>query len=114
VNCKWHRVFLLVLPGCLCPFTGTGQIDPVNRELIQIGYNASLEGHAPLSAYAFYYWNKPDYPSTNLTMRLAVAPTYLDSELGIRHALGENTDVGIGLAGGGFADELLRNRPGCV
>jgi hypothetical protein len=107
VNCKWNRVFLLVLPGCLCPFTGTGQIDPVNRELIQIGYNASLEGHAPLSAYAFYYWNKPDYPSTNLTMRLAVAPTYLDSELGLRHALGENTDVGIGLAGGGFADSYF-------
>jgi hypothetical protein len=107
VNCKWHRVFLLVLPGCLCPLTGSGQIDPVNRELIQIGYNASLEGHAPLSAYAFYYWNKPDFPSTNLTMRLAVAPTYLDSELGIRHALGENTDVGIGLAGGGFADDYF-------
>ena len=107
MNCKWNRVFLLVLPGCLCPFTGTGQIDPVNRELIQIGYNASLEGHAPLSAYAFYYWNKPDYPSTNLTMRLAVAPTYLDSELGLRHALGENTDVGIGLAGGGFADSYF-------
>jgi hypothetical protein len=107
VNCKWYRVFLLVLPGCLCPFTGTGQIDPVNRELIQIGYNASLEGHAPLSAYAFYYWNKPDFPSTNITMRLAVAPTYLDSELGLRHALGENTDVGIGLAGGGFADNYF-------
>ena len=107
MNCKWYRVFLLVLPGCLCPFTGTGQIDPVNRELIQIGYNASLEGHAPLSAYAFYYWNKPDFPSTNITMRLAVAPTYLDSELGLRHALGENTDVGIGLAGGGFADNYF-------
>ena len=104
MNYRWNMVFLLALPGCLCPFTGYGQIDPVRRDLIQLGYNASLEGHAPISAYAFYYRNEPDFPSTNLTMRLAVAPTYLDSELGIRHALGENTDIGIGLAGGGFAD----------
>jgi hypothetical protein len=104
VNCSWHWVFLLMLPGCLCPFIGSAQIDPVKRELIQLGYNAALEGRAPLSAYAFYYRNEPDFLRTNLTLRLAVAPTYLDSELGIRHAIGEYTDLGIGLAGGGFAD----------
>jgi hypothetical protein len=104
VNCRWHWVFLLVLRGCFGPFAAYGQIDPVNRELIQLGYNGALEGRQPISAYAFYYRNVPDFPSTNLTLRLAVAPTYLDSELGIRHVLGENTDLGIGLAGGGFAD----------
>ena len=41
---------------------------------------------------------------TNLTLRLAVAPVYVDSELGFVGALGPNTDLGIGLAGGGFAD----------
>jgi hypothetical protein len=81
-----------------------GQIDPVKRELIQLGYNGALEGHAPLAAYAFFYRNEPNFLQTNLTLRLAVAPVYLDSELGISHALGENTDIGIGIAGGGFAD----------
>ena len=81
-----------------------GQIDPVKRDLVQIGYNAPLEGHPPLSAYAFYYRNDPGFLRTNLTLRLALAPTYLDSELGIRNALGENTDLGLGAGGGGFAD----------
>ena len=96
---------ILTLPTGLCPFTAIGQIDPVKRELAQAGYNAAVEGHSPLSAYAFYYGNQPDFLShTNLTLRMAVAPTYLDSELGISHALGEQTDLGIGVAGGGFAD----------
>jgi hypothetical protein len=81
-----------------------GQIDPVKRDLIQVGYNAAFEGHPPLAAYGFYYRNQPDFLQTNLTLRLALAPVYLDSELGISHALGENTDLGIGVAGGGFAD----------
>ena len=89
-----------------------GQIDPVRRELIEFGYNAALEGHAPLSAYAFYYRNQPDFLRTNLTLRLAVAPTYLDSELGIGHVIGENTDVGIGVAGGGYADSYAEIRRG--
>ena len=101
---RWLWVFLLALPGVVCPFSAHSQIDTVKRELFQFGYNAALEGHSPLSAYAFYYWNQPEFPSTNQTLRLAVAPTYLDSELGIHHVLSEYTDLGIGLAGGGFAD----------
>ena len=88
------------------------QIDPVKRELIQVGYNAAFEGHSPLSAYAFYYRNQPDFLRTNLTLRLAMAPTYLDSELGIHGALGELTDIGIGVAGGGFADSFNEIRQG--
>jgi len=113
VNRYWQRAVLLLLPGCLCPFAARGQIDPVNRELIQFGYNAALEGHAPLAAYAFYYRNQPDFlQHTNLTLRLAVAPTYLDSELGISDALGPHTDLGFGLAGGGFADDYYEVRQG--
>jgi hypothetical protein len=99
-----RRVLLLILVGCICRLAAWGQIDPVKRSLLQVGYNAALEGHSPLSAYAFYYWNQPGFPRTNLTLRLAVAPTYVDSELGIAHALGEHTDLGIGMAGGAFAD----------
>src|SRR4051812_24469231 len=77
------------------------QIDPAKRELIQLGYNLPLEGSGPLSAYAFYYLNLPQFVHTNLTLRLAVAPVYLDSELGISQAFGEHTHLGLGIAGGG-------------
>lgn len=104
---------LVAVVSCLGAFNCFGQIDPTKRELIQFGYNAALEGHPPLSAYAFYYRNQPDFlRETNLTLRLAVAPTYLDSELGIRQIWGENTDLGIGLAGGGYADSYYEIRRG--
>jgi len=91
----------------------SAQIDPTKRELIQLGYNQPFQGVGPLAAYGFYYLNKPNYlQRTNLTLRLAVAPVYLDSELGIAHALGPNTDVGIGIAGGGFADGYSEVRQG--
>ena len=108
----WRWLAILVGASCFGPATVFAQIDPVKRELIQFGYNAAFEGHAPLSAYAFYYRNQPDFLQTNMTLRLAVAPTYLDSELGIRDALGQNTDLGIGLAGGGFADTYNEIRQG--
>lgn len=103
---------VLVSASCLSSLPALSQIDPVKRELLQFGYNAAFEGHAPLSAYAFYYRNQPDFLRTNLTLRLAVAPTYLDSELGIRGALDEQTDIGIGMAGGGFADSFNEIRRG--
>ncbi len=106
----WHWLPLLGLV-VLAP-AGWAQIDPTKRDLFQFGYNAALEGHPPLSIYAFYYRNQPDFLRTNLTLRLALAPTYLDSELGIRNALGQNTDLGIGLAGGGFADSYFEIRQG--
>jgi hypothetical protein len=89
----------------LTPVLASAQIDPVARDLIQFGYNGAFEGRQPIAAYAFYYHNQPDFLRTNLTLRLAVAPVYLDSELGFNHLLGPNTDLGIGMAGGGFADD---------
>jgi hypothetical protein len=86
------------------PIFAFGQIDPVKRDLIQLGYNAAFEGRAPFAGYAFYYHNQPDFLRTNLTLRLALAPVYLDSEFGFVHGLGPNTDFAIGLAGGGYAD----------
>jgi hypothetical protein len=97
----------------LCaPLPALAQIDPVQRDLIQLGYNQAFEGHAPFAGYAFYYHNQPDFLRTNLTLRLEVAPVYLDSELGFVHGLGPNTDFALGLAGGGFADGYNEIRAG--
>jgi hypothetical protein len=106
---KFARLLWLLL---FLPATGLAQIDPVNRQLFQFGYNAALEGHAPLSGYAYYYRNDPDFVRSNLTLRLAVAPVYLDSELGISRMLTDHTDLGIGLAGGGYADTYSEIRDG--
>jgi len=96
----------------LLPVAAAAQIDPVKRDLIQFGYNQPAEGREPVAGYAFYYHNDPDFLHTNLTLRLAVAPTYLDSELGFSHALGPDTDLALGLAGGGFADSYNEIRGG--
>ena len=88
----------------LAPVLAPAQVDPVKRDLIQLGYNQPFEGHAPFAGYAFYYHNQPNFLRTNLTLRLAVAPVYVDSEFGFVQGLGPNTDFGIGVAGGGFAD----------
>jgi len=88
------------------------QIDPYPRDLIQMGYDQPFEGRSPLGAYAFYYHNQPDFLRTNITLRLAVAPVYLDSEVGFTGLLGPNTDVGVGLAGGGYADGYSEVRRG--
>lgn len=88
------------------------QIDPEARKLFQFGYNQPLVGAAPIAGYGFYFVNAPDYPATNVTLRMAIAPVYLDSELGFKSALGPNTDLGLGLAGGGFADSYFEFRQG--
>jgi len=89
----------------LAPIFAWAQIDPVQRDLIQFGYNGAFEGEQPLAAYAFYYHNQPDFLRTNLTLRLAVAPVYVDSELGIQKLFGPNTDLGLGIAGGAYAED---------
>ena len=107
------RIFLILQGvGLLLPLSLFAQIDPVPRDLIQLGYNQPTEGLEPLSGYLYYYHNQPDFLRTNLTLRLALAPTYLDSELAFGHALGPNTDLAIGLAGGGFGDNYNEIRGG--
>lgn len=97
----------------LAAFTSAfAQIDPEKRQLFQLGYNQPLEGRGPVAGYAFYYHNEPEFFRTNITLRLAIAPVYLDSEIGFRNALGEGTDLGIGFAGGGFADSYSEVRRG--
>jgi hypothetical protein len=110
-----HRIWIamLLVPGLLWPGRAAfGQIDPEARKLFQFGFNQPLQGASPVAGYMFYYYNQPDFYQSNLTLRLAVAPVYLDSELGISGALGPNTDLGLGLAGGGFADSYFEFRDG--
>src|SRR5687767_14794654 len=71
-------VFLLL--GFLTPLTCHSQIDPYRRQLLQFGYNQAIEGHWPTAGYLFYLLNQPDFLRPDLTLRLALAPTYLDSE----------------------------------
>jgi hypothetical protein len=66
-----------------------------------------------MAGYLFYLLNQPDFLRPDLTLRLAVAPTYLDSEFGFKSALGPHTDLALGLGGGGFAysyDEIQRGK----
>src|SRR5258708_10857922 len=84
-------------------FQSQAQIDPEARHLIQFGYNQPMEGRGPLSGYAFYYWNQPNFHASNVVLRLAVAPVYLDSSVGITDALVTHTAVAFGLASARYA-----------
>ncbi|EEF62920.1 hypothetical protein [Pedosphaera parvula] len=107
---NWIAVLLLL--GVFAPISSYAQIDPVKRELVQMGYNQPFEGKPPISGYAFLYYNQPSFMRTNLTLRLAVAPVYMDSELGFSGLLSEHTDLGIGVFGGGFANSYSEIRSG--
>lgn len=107
---SFHAV--LVLLGLALGTQSLAQIDPVRRDLIQMGYNQPMEGRGSIAGYAYYYRNRPEFVRSNLTLRLAIAPVYLDSELGIAGALGPRTDLGLGISGGGFADSYSEIRGG--
>lgn len=105
----WVCAVLAAAAGANCVF---GQLDPEKRRLIQAGYNQPLEGRGPIAAYGFFYYNRPEFPRTNMTLRVAAAPIYLDTELGFSGVLTPNTDLGLGLGGGGFADTYSEVRGG--
>ena len=90
---------------------GLAQVDPYSRSLLELGYDQSLSGKGPQSLYAYYYYNNPAFVSTNMALRLAVAPVYLYGELGFRRVL-PRTDVGIGLSGGGFGENYYEINQG--
>ena len=107
-----YGALLLVVAGLLMNRAAHGQIDPERRELIQLGGNQALQGAAPIDGYGYYYLNEPNFFRTNVTLRLAVAPVYLDSEAGFVGLLGPHTDFGLGFAGGGFADNYYEFHDG--
>lgn len=99
---------LALLAVCRCG----AQIDPEPRELLEAGYDQPLEGQSPLSEYLYFYYNNPGFFQTNATLRMALSPTYLDGELGFKHLISPYTDLGLGLAGGGYADDYYEVRQG--
>src|ERR1700722_18389153 len=96
----------------LAGFRALGQVDPDKRELEQVGFSQAVEGASPVAAYGYYYLNEPNFLKTNLTFRLALAPVYVDSEFGFVGLLGPNTDLGVGIAGGGYGDNYYEFRQG--
>ena len=103
----------MLIPGLavIAPDAQT-QVDPFVRNQIQLGYDQPITGKGPQAAYAYYYLNVPEFVRTNLTLRMAIAPAYLDGELGIRSVLSPYTDIGIGIAGGVFGDYYYEVRQG--
>jgi hypothetical protein len=95
----WSAAWLSLLPVIAVQ----GQIDPYERQLLHVGYNQPLEGKSPLAAYAFYLHNQTNFLREDWTLRAAVAPVWLDAQLGWKNLLGPQTDVGLIVAGGGFA-----------
>jgi len=84
--------------------TAQAQIDPAPRQILHVGAESSLKGQEPMGAYLFYYWNIPHVIGTNQYLRLAIAPVYVDSELGFKSLLGKNTDFAVGAFGGMYAN----------
>ena len=107
-----YRIGVFLIISTLIHLTCQAQIDPDKRQLLQFGYNQPTEVHWPMAGYLFYLLNQPDFVRPDLTLRLAVAPTYLDSEFGFSHALGPYTDLALGVSGGGFANNYNEIRRG--
>jgi hypothetical protein len=91
---------------------GFGQIDPYHRNLLQLGYDQPVNSQGPQAVYAYYYFNNPEISGTNTALRLAIAPAYVDGELGFRQLFSPTTDVGIGLYGGAYGDSFYEVRQG--
>jgi hypothetical protein len=79
------------------------QIDDARRFQLESGYEQGLGQPGPAAPYLFVYLNRPGVFRSSDTLRMAVAPVYLDTELGIKGAFGSFSDAGIGFSGGGYA-----------
>ena len=108
------RLWLLaVVTGAwLAGFACQAQIDPEHRNLVELGYDQPLTGQGPQGVYAYYYYNTPEFFRTNVALRVAIAPAYLDSELGFKGVISPYTDFGIGINGGAYGDDYYEVRQG--
>lgn len=110
-----HQPLSRVVAGCLLAgstVAGFSQIDPMHRNLLQLGFDLPLENHGPQAAYLYYYYNNPEFIGTNVTLRMAIAPVYFDGELGFKELISPTTDVGVGLYGGMYGDNYYEVRQG--
>jgi hypothetical protein len=111
-NRTWIISSVLMAAGLLTGLKCQAQIDPEHRSLLELGYDQPLTGNGPQGIYAYYYFNNPDFLNTNMALRLAVAPAYVDGELGFKHLLSPTTDVGLGFNGGVFGANYYEVRQG--
>jgi hypothetical protein len=88
------------------------QVDPEYRSLLEAGGDAPLKGQGPPGIYGFYFYNNPHYFGTNIALRAAVTPVYLDSEVGFKEVLSPYTDAGIRVMGGGWGDDYYEIQQG--
>jgi hypothetical protein len=102
-------VLLAILFGS---FNCHAQIDPEHRNLLELGYDQPITGKGPQGVYAYYYYNTPELFNTNTALRLAIAPAYVDGELGFKQLLSPTTDVGVGFFGGMFGGNYYEVRQG--
>ncbi len=107
-----HFFSLVSLVIVLGGFNCCAQIDPEHRNLLELGYDQPITGKGPQGVYAYYYYNNPDLYNTNVDLRLAIAPAYVDGELGFKQLLSPTTDVGLGLYGGMFGANYYEVRQG--
>jgi hypothetical protein len=111
-NRTWIVSSGLMVAGLLTGFNCQAQIDPEHRSLLELGYDQPLTGNGPQGIYAYYYYNNPDFLNTNTALRLAVAPAYVDGEIGFKQLLSPTTDVGLGFNGGMFGANYYEVRQG--
>jgi hypothetical protein len=107
-----HFAALVFLAIVLGSFNVHAQIDPEHRNLLELGYDQPLTGKGPQGVYAYYYYNTPELFNTNTALRLAIAPAYVDGELGFKQLLSPTTDVGLGFNGGAFGANYYEVRQG--
>jgi len=102
----------LAVFSVLCSLIAFGQVDPIERNLLEIGYEQPFKGQDPQPVYAYYYYNSPEFFNTNTALRMAIAPAYLDSEVGFKQLISRYTDVGLGVYGGAWGDNYYEVRQG--
>jgi hypothetical protein len=96
------RVAGLALFPVLASGPVRAQPDPEPRAYLEVGTEAPLKGNAPINGYAFFLWNRPNFPEADQYLRAVVAPTYLLSEFVQDHWPHGRHAVSIGLNGGGI------------
>jgi hypothetical protein len=96
------RLALVVLLPLLAAAPARAQPDPEPRAYLEVGTEVPLKGNAPVNGYAFFLWNRPNFPEPDQYLRVVIAPTYLLSELVVDHWPFGRHAVSIGLNGGGI------------
>ena len=103
---------LFFIVTLLAGFNCFAQVDPMHRSLLELGYDQPLTGKGPQGLYAYYYYNTPELFNTNTALRMAIAPAYVDGEVGFKQLLSPTTDVGLGFYGGLYGADYYEVRQG--